>query len=140
MARINSKKKGNKFELDLAHIFTEAVGEEFCRVPSSGSWGTNFRKAGSTIRSDAQEMLSSDLICPPSFPYSIEAKFYADFLFHGILQGKNAKLDEWTEQCLRSSIASNKKMLLIIKINRKITMCCLKLSENNDIIKKFCKS
>lgn len=138
MARIQSGIKGKTFEREIAHIFSEQWGGTFNRTPSSGAIGTCFRKNKSEIRSDAQEILGSDIICPPEFPYSIECKFYKDFSFHSILEGKNAKLDEWTEQCLRSSIPAKKKMLLIVKINRKITMVCIKALEHpSEIVDSF---
>jgi hypothetical protein len=122
----NSKKKGNRWELDVAHLFTENFEGEFRRVPQSGAFfgGAN-RKRAEGVRADAQEILSGDIITPENFEFSIECKSYKDLEFHQMYLGKCASLDRWIEQGEEDASFSKKKMLLIIKISRKGTFVCV---------------
>ena len=111
---INSKKKGNRVELEIAKIFCERFGKEFCRVPQSGAFGTNYRKTN--LREDAIEILSGDIITPEEFRFSIEVKSRKDFNFFDFFN-KKSELHDWLNQCEKDADASSKMPLLIVKIN-----------------------
>lgn len=122
---MNSKKKGNVWELFIANLFTEHFGQVFKRVPSSGALvGGKNRKLTEGLRSDAVEILGGDIISPINFPFSIEAKCYKDFEFHQALQGSNKTLDGWIEQAEGDAKVSGKEFLLVMKFNRKGQFVC----------------
>jgi len=118
---VNSKKKGNRFELDIAKRFTVLFEAEFRRTPNSGAYTGGKNRAGATgLREDAQEILSGDIIGPQGFPYLIECKSYADKPgFHLLLQGGDATFNKWVTQNEGDSEFVNKNFLLLFKINRK---------------------
>jgi len=101
MAKINSKDKGNRVELELAKILTERFGQEFKRVPMSGAWGTRNREF--QVREDAMQILSGDIMCPENFKFSVESKGRIDFNFWDMLNAetKNLDIDEWIFQAIR---------------------------------------
>jgi len=123
---INSKKKGNKWELDISHLFSEHFKDEFRRVPQSGAvFGGCNRVRATGVRQDAQEILSGDVIVPEWFEFSIECKSYKDLELHQIYTGKCARLDGWIEQGENDAEFAKKKMLLLIKLVRKGTFACV---------------
>ena len=114
MAKINSKKKGNRVEREIAQTLTERFNKPFKRVPMSGAWGTNNQQED--IRQDAMEILSGDLIVPKDFKFSIEVKSRKSFNFFDFFN-KGSELHEWMEQCLEDAKKSDKLPMLIVKIN-----------------------
>jgi len=122
MGRINSKHKGNNWERAVRNVLIEATGDQgFARVPNSGAIGTNYRKEGK-MEAEITDYMSGDIISPKNFNYSVECKAYKSFEFNQVLQGDCAKLDLWIEQASKDSKASNKKMLIFIKIDRCVKM------------------
>ena len=68
--RINSKRKGNRTELELAKILTKRFGLPFARVGvSSGARPKQVELDGS-----AKQAFTSDLVVPAGFRFSIECK------------------------------------------------------------------
>jgi hypothetical protein len=127
MGRINSGVKGKTFERQLVQIFTEHFGQGFRRTPHSGAvfGGSNLYRAKGQ-RDDVRECLSSDLICPKNWPFSIEAKSYRDLPFHQLIQGKCAQVDDWISQSEQDANLSQKTPLVIFKLNNKGSYVCLK--------------
>jgi len=119
---VNGKKKGNSWEREVAKIFTEAFGEDFRRVPMSGAFsgGINIHRVKG-LRQDVVEGLTGDIISPKWFPYTVEAKNYADEpKFHQVIAGESKMLKKWIKQSKEELAATSKKSFLIIfKINRK---------------------
>jgi len=117
MAKINSKNKGNRIELELAKKLTERFEQEFKRVPLSGAWGTSNRN--SEIREDALEVLSGDIMCPKNFIFSVESKGRAEFNFWDMLSDTKNEIDKWIEQAENDAKIVGKYPLLYIKINNR---------------------
>ena len=126
MARINSKKKGNSFELALSKDFKILFDDEgFMRSPSSGAlFGQSNRYRMQGIAEGFAHQVIGDLVVPENFPFSIECKAYGELDFHNIINGKCSKLDEWIVQAEDDALASKKEMLIVIKINHKGKYVC----------------
>ena len=110
--KINSKKKGSKFERTVCKWFSEWTGYEFSRVPASG--GLRWKKT---------DNITSDVICTDDkharkFCFSIECKSYNDIRFeHVLLQLKTCKILSFWEQTKRDATRGGKLPLLIMKYN-----------------------
>lgn len=110
--KVNSKKKGNKFERDICKFFTEWTGYEFSRVPQSGG-----------LRWKNTQSITSDVICTDDFysrrwPFSIECKFHKEINFeHLLLSKKPSKIEEFWKQAQGDALRGNKKPLLIMRYN-----------------------
>jgi len=119
MAKINSKKKGNRVELELAKKLTERFGQEFKRVPMSGAWATNNRQ--SDIREDAKEVLAGDIMCPKNFKFSVESKGRIDFNFWDLINNdtEHLEIDDWIAQAEADAKLVGKEPLIYIKVNNR---------------------
>lgn len=112
MARINSKKKGNRFEREVCKIFQAWTGYEFSRVPQSGG-----------LRWKDTQSITSDVICTDDrynrrWPFTIECKSYNELKFeHLLLEKKSCKINSFWDQAKRDAKRANKKPLLIMKYN-----------------------
>lgn len=69
---MNSKKKGNRFELKVAKLFSERFVRDLRRTPCSG---------GHNIKSDIYDPENDD------FPYFVECKHHNTFKFNSLLTG-----------------------------------------------------
>lgn len=125
--RKNSKAKGNSFELQVTKLFADKFGGDWRRVPNSGAFtGGKNRDSLQDFRADAKEILSADIITPAGFPYQLECKSYNDEpKFHQLLESGSKKLDEWIKQSDEDAKFSNKKPLIVFKMNRKGIFVCL---------------
>lgn len=126
MSRKNSKQIGNAYERAVAKRFSIVFEGQFKRTPSSGALvgGSNRQKADG-LRSDAKEILASDVIAPEAFPFSVECKSYADEpKFHHLIQGESRTLNKWIEQVDADARFANKRPLIVFKINRKGEYVC----------------
>jgi len=121
---VNGKQKGNGQERKIANLLSErfkvvtGLEQSFRRNPDSGSfWGATNQSRMSTH--DTSKATYGDIICPNTFTYNIESKFYKDPpSFNLILKQEIKQWDQWLEQAKQDSINANKKMLLIIKYNK----------------------
>jgi hypothetical protein len=117
---INSKRKGNSWELEFSKILTENFKGVWKRAPMSGAiFGASNRHRAEGVREDAQEILSGDLISPKDWPFSVECKSYKELEFHQIIKGQCKKLDDWITQGESDSEFCKKKLFIAIKIVRK---------------------
>ena len=115
---VQSKKKGNRVELEVAKILTKRFGQQFKRVPASGAIGT--RIANEDVRDDVKEILSGDLICPTGFRFSVEVKSRLDFNFWDLLADDTEnEIDEWIGQAEGDAVISKKEPLIIFKANNR---------------------
>jgi Holliday junction resolvase len=115
---VNSKKKGNRVEREMAKILSDRFGQTFKRVPASGAIGTQLH--GIDIREDAQEILSGDLICPKKFTFSVEVKSRESFNFWDLIADDTInEIDDWIMQAEGDAIASKKEPLIIFKANNR---------------------
>lgn len=111
---MNSKKKGNKNERELAKWWKDWTGIEFSRVPSSG--GLRWKKT---------DNITSDIICTDphksrNFKFNIETKFYKDINFeHLILKDnpKNIKIWEFWNQAKDDGKKANRIPILFMRYN-----------------------
>lgn len=114
-----SKNKGSNYERELGKFLGELFEGSFIRSNNSGAFigGKNsFRKKA---LSDTQVMsLKGDIVPPDHMPkLVVEAKFYADFRFHQLLQpGAMPQLDEWISQC-REVVDAHDLWIICFKIN-----------------------
>lgn len=102
---INSKRKGNDNEYSVARFFTDWVGTDFGRVPSSGGlrWQGESRFIGDVVPKDESF----------EFPFTIETKSYAR-LFNKDKSISKIVLKFW-QQCLDDCKRSGKMPLLIMR-------------------------
>lgn len=118
MAKIQSKKKGNRNELEFAKLFSKRFNETFKRVPMSGGWATSNNLQN--IREDAVQFFTGDLICPPNFRFCVEIKSRANFNFWDMLSGNETnEFNSWITQVELETKISNKVPLIIIKVNNR---------------------
>jgi hypothetical protein len=114
------KTKGNGWEREVADFLSNLYGEPFVRVPNSGAFiggKNNHRK--SNLSEQQIRGFKGDIIPGPSFPdLNLEAKFYADFPFHQVLQGSCKQLDLWIGQIYETCDETDVN-LLTMKFNRK---------------------
>jgi hypothetical protein len=115
----NSKKKGNRGELELVHLLCEKFGEgRFKRTPSSGAHtGGKNQEAAKNLPWEAKITLVSDLITPSDFNFVIEHKFYADANFWDLFSEKS-NWNQWINQVESDANFVDKTPLLVIKYNR----------------------
>lgn len=129
--KVNSKRKGSKFELEIAKHLSSEFKDTFRRVPQSGAivGGLN-RIYNGGLREDAQEIFAGDIICPKWFPFCIEAKNYANTpKMVNLLSIGDKGLDGWIKQAQQSAQTANKEWIIFFKITegRKSFAC---LDEN----------
>ncbi len=117
-----SKNKGSRFEYAIRDMFNKVFdSKEFARTPGSGAimGRSNFAKR-SGLSDAAKDTLSADLICPSWFPYSIEAKNYADKpSYTAMLSNSDSTLDGWLAEALFDAINFNKIPMLFFNTTRK---------------------
>ena len=111
-AKVNSKKKGSKWERDICKFMKSWTGYEFSRTPASGG-----------LRWHKKDDIVSDVICTDEkhghrFPMAIEAKFYHDLRFEHILLGNDScKIMEFWAQANRDAERAKKLPMLIMRYN-----------------------
>lgn len=107
---VQSKRKGNRFELKVAKWFTRWSGFKFERVPMSGAWHSN---------RDA----TSDITCvDPKHQYkcciSVECKSYKEIKFEHVLLGnKSCDIVKFWNQASRDANRSGKVPILCMRYN-----------------------
>lgn len=117
-----SKNKGSRFEYTIRDLLNRVYNsKEFARTPGSGSimGRSNFAKREGMSEA-AKDTLSADLICPSWFPYSIEAKNYADKpTYPTIIYSYDTTLDGWLGEALFDAKNFGKIPLLFFNTTRK---------------------
>lgn len=116
---INSKKKGNRGELEFVHILCDRFGEgKFKRTPSSGAYtGGKNREAAKNLPWEAKITLASDIITPANFRFIVEHKFYGEISFWELFSDKS-NWNDWADQACGDAEFVNKQPLIVIKYNR----------------------
>ena len=121
--KVNGKQKGNKFEREIANIFSErfaaytGIEQSFRRNPDSGSFfgGKNVARAETH---DTDWAVYGDLICPKAFRFVVECKNYKKPpTFKSLIDDNISEWDGWLEQVRADARACGKYPLLIIKYN-----------------------
>jgi hypothetical protein len=110
--KINSKRKGNSAELELAKIFSTYFGRPFARVGvTSGA-----RTKNTVLPDNVSQVMTGDIIAPEGFRFSIESKAVdvdVDFF------DSSALLDKFVKQAEDDAVSIGKIPMLCWKRNRK---------------------
>lgn len=126
--KVNSKKKGNRYELYISNDLSKRFNDTFRRVPQSGAIVGGVNKLyNENLRSDAQEIFAGDIISPPWFPFCIEAKNYENTpKMANLLSVGDKDLDKWISQAKSSAKLAKKQWLICFKITKgRKSFCCL---------------
>ena len=106
----NSKRKGNKFEREVAKWLTSWTGFKFQRTPYSG--------ANHMSRDLASDIMCADERHAHRCRISVECKSYRDIRFEHILLGtKGSEIEKFWRQAERDAIRSKKVPMLIMRYN-----------------------
>jgi Holliday junction resolvase len=110
--RINSIRKGKKFERDLAKILTDLLGIEICRVPMSGGFATMHNS--DTLAGDLMAVHKTDFM-----PFTIESKHFKDLNILDILNEKLKQntIFEWIRQSEEEGKQMKKVPFILFKLN-----------------------
>ena len=120
--RINSKRKGNVAELELAKILTKRFDLPFARVGvSSGARPKQVKLDGK-----ATETFTGDLIVPDNFRFSVECK---SVNVNVDLLAQSALLDKFLEQVAFDAATIGKLPLLCWKRNHKGWIAAVPINE-----------
>jgi hypothetical protein len=115
-----SKTKGNSWERDIVNHLSALYNLPFVRVPSSGAFVGGKNKVRKEFLHDGQiKMMKGDIIPPDKWNhFNCEAKNYADFPFHQLVQGECKQLETWIAQLM--DVADDGDInILMMKITRK---------------------
>jgi len=120
MAQIQSKKKGNRAELEIVKILKNRFPEyEFRRSPGSGAYvGGSNREISEGLDYETKLVLASDILVPKNFKFIIESKFYAEASFWDLFN-TSSDLKRWFKQVEGDAEFVNKLPMLVVKYNRK---------------------
>lgn len=115
--KINSKKKGNRVELELTKILTKHFNQSFSRSVGSGNrWGqvTN-------MPSHAKATLTGDICPPEGFLWVIECKggYENQIDLNSVLDDGCACLDSFIKQSIHDNKESGRKPIIVWKRSRK---------------------
>jgi hypothetical protein len=136
--KVNGKKKGNRYELEVSKDLSSRFKDTFRRVPQSGAIVGGLNKIyNEGLRSDAQEIFAGDVISPQWFPFCLECKNYANTpKMTNLLSIGDKDLDAWIKQSKTSGITANKDWLLLFKITEgRKSFACM----NADLYFRVCK-
>lgn len=116
-----AKRLGAGFEYEIRDILREATGETtFERAPGSGAFvgGSNAFRA-KTLRADATECMSGDLITPPNWRWCIELKNHVDVPIHKLFLGDACpEVDAFLTQTDYTAALVSKQPLLMMKLRK----------------------
>lgn len=117
---INSKKKGNKGELDCTKLLNERFDGKalFHRNVMSGAYvgGQNVENT-KTLTEEQMLAFAGDISCNNAkFKFTIEHKFYEKLDFYDLFNA-SSKLFEWYGQSETDAALVHKEPLLIVKTN-----------------------
>lgn len=135
--RVNSGAKGDGWENLVAKLFSRRFKRDFSKMPDSGARGTTGK-----LDPRAKEVLTSDIICPEGFVWTVECKkgydidlwsIYGCHLFKG--RKKDVDLLEYfTSQALNEALSVNKKPIVIYRKDNRPAIAMLKIDTGGDEI------
>lgn len=133
--KINSKKKGNRVELELTKILTTRFGKPFSRSVGSGNrWGqvTN-------MPTHAKTTLTGDICPPEGFKWVIECKGgYEDKIdLNGVFKDGCTTLNGFIEQSKKDAEQSGRKPIVIWKRSFKPWLAMVKKEDLLDVAYTF---
>lgn len=107
---INSKRKGNKFELAISKWLTQWTGFKFQRTPYSGANHFNRELASDIMCADPKHQFRCKI--------SVECKSYKDIKFEHILLGnKGSEINKFWDQASRDAKRAGKAPILCMRYN-----------------------
>ena len=125
--RVDSKAKGNTFELAVSKALTTALAPlRFVRSPGSGArvGGTNFNRFGGLYSADTLNIFVGDVVCVNesevglTFKCNVECKSYKESdSITSLISGKS-KIYEWMIESEIDAAKTNKVAVVIFKFNR----------------------
>jgi len=122
--KVNSKDKGQRGERGLCEVLSARFPDRkgWARVVGSGNaW------AHGEMTEQAKQVLTSDIVCPEGFKFSIECKFgYKDYDLSAAFDKRLKGLDEFLEQSEKDAARVNKKSWLCWKKPRQGWLVFLK--------------
>ena len=120
-----SKSKGNKLEREMRDFFNNMYeSTEFARTPGSGAiMGLSNSAVNAGLEQATKQTLSSDLICPNWFKFSVECKNYAKDAvnYSTIIKGNDKTLDGWLGEACYDAINLKLAPMLIFRTVRQGT-------------------
>lgn len=108
---INSKRKGNRNEVKLAHWLTAWTQTKFARTPASG--GHHLKNSGSSF-------VCGDVVCGDenfNFPFLIETKHYKRFSLSKDLRSNSAIIRIYEDQAIPDAKLAKKIPLAFLRHN-----------------------
>lgn len=107
---VNSKRKGNKFELSISKWLTRWTGYKFQRTPYSGANHFNRELASDIMCADPKHQFKCKI--------SVECKSYKEIKFEHILLGnKSSDINRFWAQASRDAKRSHKVPILCMRYN-----------------------
>ncbi len=125
--KVNSKAKGNSFELKVSKLLSEALAPlKFIRVPGSGArvGGVNFDKFGGMFSADSLNIFVGDVVATNEkdvgvkCKVSIECKSYATTDNFSVLVSGSSKIFGWMLESEIDAAKTGKTPVVIFKWNR----------------------
>lgn len=125
--RVDSKKKGNSFELKIAKLLTEHLAPlKFIRSPGSGArvGGVNFQRFGNLYSEDSLSIFVGDVVCTNesevglTFRVNVECKSYKSSDSITTLISGKSKIFDWMIESETDAAKTNKTPVVIFKFNR----------------------
>lgn len=125
--KINSKTKGNVFELTIAKAISNALEPlQFVRSPGSGArvGGVNFNRYKSLYSADTLNIFVGDVVCTNesevglTFKCNVECKSYKSSDSLSTLISGSSKIFEWMAESETDAAKTNKIAVVIFKFNR----------------------
>jgi hypothetical protein len=125
-ARINSKSKGNGFELKVSKLLSDVLSPlKFIRSPQSGArlGGKNFAAFSAMFGADATQLFVGDVVPTNEkdthlrFKYSLECKSYKTSDSFETMVAGNANIFKWMQESVIDAVKVNKKPLIVFKWN-----------------------
>lgn len=126
--RLNSKKKGNRVELELTKILTKKLGKPFSRSVGSGNRGWQVRN----LPKHAKETFSGDLCPPEGFRWVIECKGGYDVDLNGMIGEERSALNKFIAQSSHDAEQSGRKPLIVWKRTRRPWVAMVRRSDLGD--------
>lgn len=127
MKKIDSKSKGNNFELKIAKLLTEQLSPlKFIRSPGSGArvGGANFQKFGNLYSEDTLNIFVGDVVCTNEkesgfvFRVNVECKSYKSSDSFTALMSGSSKIFDWMRESEIDAAKTNKIPIVVFKFNR----------------------
>ena len=124
---IQSKKKGNRGELELTHILNERFkGYTFARSVQSGAYiGQSNAYRANSMTEEQKLVFAGDIRVPINFKFTIEHKAYAEASFWDLFN-ESSDLHSWMKQAEHDAESVGKQPMLIVKYNNKKRIVYLK--------------